>query len=355
MTSSGHDRNRVAVNELTPLEALSVLPQWDVGQPLGFPGERGGTANPAVVVDTTAGRFFLKRRNPRYSAPEMVRHDHELMAYLLSKGIPIPKPISTREGGQWVERSGAIYELYPYIYGNPHDPSSIEQVESAGRALALFHRAVDAFEPPPGKQWPRYHDPKLTIQALEWAVNELSPCVGHTPAGRPAKAARQEICELLAIAKRLATTFPNERYWACEQTTVHGDWHPANVKYEGCRVCGIFDLDWATRQPKMVDVADGIAFFASRRKIPINPADIRSLTQPFELDFFRIRVFLAGYCAESHVDPAELALLPQFLLARWLWCRADAMRRKVPREEAVDFLLDGIWEPVNQVQTMQHL
>ncbi|MBM3474782.1 MAG: hypothetical protein FJX75_16075 [Armatimonadetes bacterium] len=322
-------------------EARQVLAHWDVGELLGFPGERGGTANPAVVLDTAAGRFFLKRRNPRYSAPEMLRHDHALMEHLAAKGLCTPLAMRSREGRRWVESEGETYELYPYMPGEPHDPTSEAQVREAGRALARFHRAAEDFDPPLGKRWPRYHAPALTIEALRWALDE--------PAGRAPGAAREELQRLLSVAEGLADSFTDADYAACPHTTVHGDWHPANVKYRGDRVCGIFDLDWATHQPRLLDVADGVAFFAGTRSRPVDASDIRSLTQPFRLEPARTRAFLEGYRSVLPVRPDELRLLPQFLLARWLWCRADPMRRKVPREEAIDYLLDGIWGPIEQL------
>jgi hypothetical protein len=42
--------------------------------------------------------------------------------------------------------------------------------------------------------------------------------------------------------------------------------------------------------------------------------------------------------------------LSRFMQARWLWCRADPMRRKVPRHEAIDYLLDGIWGPLDALR-----
>ena len=331
---------------LTDDEACRALRAWDVGELLAFPGERGGTANPAVVLDATAGRFFLKRRNPRYSAPEVLRHDHALLAHLAAAGLPTPVARTTRGGEQWSATDEGVYELYPYLPGAAHDPTSEAQVRQAGRALARFHEATHDFAPPPGKAWPRYHDPEHTLDALTWALGELADRDKPTPGGRRPEEARAEIGELLELTRDLAASFPSAAYSACEHVTVHGDWHPGNVKYRGSEVAGIFDLDWATRQPKLVDLADGVVFFAGLRPTPLDPADIRSLTQPFELSPERTGAFLAGYGEVAGAAAPDLPRLPQFMQARWLWCRADPMRRKVPRAEAIDFLLDGLWPPL---------
>jgi Ser/Thr protein kinase RdoA (MazF antagonist) len=333
-------------------EVRRVLPSWDVGRLLGLPGERGGTANPAVVVDTERGRYFLKRRNPRYAAPAFLRHDHALMEHLAAKGLCTPLALPSNTGRRWAEAAGRIYELYPYMPGEAHDPSSEEQLAEAGRQLAAFHRAAGDFSPPPGKAWPRYHDPANTIVALEWAVEELMAQTGPTPAGRTPGAALDDVRRLLDVATELAADFTDAEYAQYPMLTVHGDWHPANVKYEGGRICGIFDLDWATRQPRLVDLTDGLIYFAGQRTARMDPADIRTLTAPFELNSDRMRTFLDGYLEQAEVSEREVGVLPKFMLARWLYSRADPMRRKIPREEAVDYLLEGIWGPINVIQAL---
>jgi homoserine kinase type II len=309
--------------EITEAEVRRLLPLWDAGEFAGLPGERGGTANPAVVVETLEGRLFLKRRNPRYSAPEVLRHDHALMEHLAAKGFPAPLALRSRDGRRWTEADG--------------------EIEKAGRCLAAFHAATADFEPPPGKEWPRYHDPAKTAAAMEWALAELEPTPGE----------RDQITQLRAIADALASGLPDDRYWSFPGGLVHGDWHPANVKYARWAICGVFDLDWATRQPRMVDVADGIIFFAGVRRVPLDAGDIRSLTQTFALEPERTEAFLRGYGRGRAMAAREMAALPDFMLARWLYCRADPMQRKVAPAEAVTFLLDGIWPPIEAIRSLR--
>jgi Ser/Thr protein kinase RdoA (MazF antagonist) len=333
-------------------EVRRVLPLWDVGGLVGLPGERGGTANPAVVVDTPAGRFFLKRRNPRYSAPEMLRHDHALMEHLARKGLCTPLAAPTREGPRWAVVEGQVYELYPYLPGAAHDPESEAQLREAGGKLAEFHAAAGDFHAPPGKGWPRYHDPANSVAGLEWAEALVRDQSGPTPGGRERDEALREVTELLSLVRGLAQDFPDAAYWGARVVMVHGDWHPGNVKYEGDRISGIFDLDWATRQPLLVDLADGVMYFAGRRPGGLDATDIRTLTRAFVLDADRTRVFLEGYRATGTLGTEEIAALPRFLLARWLYSRVDPMRRKIPPTEAIDYLLAGIWGPVEAIRRL---
>jgi Ser/Thr protein kinase RdoA (MazF antagonist) len=157
---------------------------------------------------------------------------------------------------------------------------------------------------------------------------------------------------LLALAQQLARDFPDAEYWGYPVLLVHGDWHPANVRYLGDTISGVFDLDWATRQPKLVDLADGVAYFAGCRPGGLDAGDIRTLTRAYTLDRTRVRLFLRGYLGAGRLHPEELRALPKFLLARWLYSRVDPMRRKIPVEEAVDYLLEGIWGPVAGIRAL---
>ncbi|MGQ9732203.1 MAG: phosphotransferase enzyme family protein [Candidatus Zipacnadales bacterium] len=334
---------------LSEAEVVRVLPYWDVGALLSVSTEGSGTANPAVVIETAAGRFFLKRRHPRYSMPQQLHHDHALMEHLANKGLCTPLAVRARNGQRWVEVEGYVYELYPYMPGEVHDPHNKEQVREAGRVLARLHRATESFTPPPGKVWPRYHAPAQIIEALEWALAQLANCRKPTPSGRNVVKATQEIARLLALAQQLAHTFTEADYASCPRVLIHGDWHPTNVRYHQDSICCIFDLDWATIQPRLVDIADGVLFFAGRRRTPFQGNDIRSLTQPFSLDPEWTELFLEAYTGTVPLEPQEWALLPRFMLTRWLFCRADPMRRKIPSHEAIDYLLDGIWGPIREI------
>jgi len=113
----------------------------------------------------------------------------------------------------------------------------------------------------------------------------------------------------------------------------------------------LFDFDWACRQARVKDVADGILFFACPRERP--PAgDLVSLTQAPRYDAERIRLFLEIYQARLPLSEEEIACLPDLLRERWLYVRLDAMHRKVTREEKLKFLLPEVTEPLGWMQTL---
>jgi Ser/Thr protein kinase RdoA (MazF antagonist) len=286
------------------------------------------------------------------------------MAALADAGVPVPVAVLTTQGERWVVSNGDVYELYFLLRGRPHDPSSLAQVEAAGEALGRFHEALVEAQIEGHKPVERLFAPGPSREGLLWAMHRLRedeacalpdsmPGQGSDDPGdsiADCRAAHDMIGYLLFVAESVAEELPDELYWSLPMAIVHGDYHSGNLLFDGDRVAGIFDFDWVSHQPRMADITDGLIFFAGRRDSPLDPADIRSLTQPFTLDWPRMRRFMAGYQRVLRVEEDELAALPAFIRARWLYMRVDAMRRKVPDAEKLEFLLSGVLRPLRWVE-----
>ena len=323
-------------------EARAVLGGYDVGAVM-FTRPAAGTANPAVIVVTDRGQFFLKRRNPRYSARGQLLYDHAVIRRLARAGLPVTPPRLTISGSRWQEHNEQVYELYPLVGGEQHEDGNLRQVEAAGRALGAFHLATQDFTPGGDKPLPRFHNPQDSLRGLRWARDRLA-------AGRLSPHGDLELVRrLIEVAEAIRRRLPDRAYWALPQCIVHGDYHPANLKFEGDEVAGIFDFDWVGRAPRMVDVADGLIYFCGRRARPVLPSDIASLTQAFTFDMDAVTAFGRGYAAGVSVTPRERAALPDLLRARWLFSRVDAMERKVPEERKLDYLLEDIEAPLAEI------
>src|SRR5262245_48206594 len=95
---------------IAPEELKSVLSHYEIG-PLTLPPESGGgTANANTTLETATGRYFLKRRNPKYAQRSFVAFDHQLMEHLAPYEIGTPLAVRTQEGARWLEWSGNVYE-----------------------------------------------------------------------------------------------------------------------------------------------------------------------------------------------------------------------------------------------------
>ncbi len=297
-------------------------------------GPGGGTANANVVIRAPRGRFFVRRRNPRYAAPDQVAYEHALMRHLAAKGIGGPLPIQTRTGETAVIDDTGVYEVQHFIEGTPFEPDNLEQLRAAGAGLAAFHAALDDFLAPVPKALPRYDDP-TDIRAGYASLLSQAAC-----------GARAVIEGVLSVMTKLEAEFPDAAYAALPHCIIHGDYHPANVLFDGSRLAGIFDLDWVSRQPRVRDLSDGIYYFAGQRTGALDGADIYSLTRGIQYDIPRARLFLDAYRQRrDDVTEAELRALPLVAAARWLFAKVAGMR-KVPEAERVAFALRDALPPV---------
>ncbi len=331
---------------LSPEEARAALACWGIAVRDDRLAPGSGTANAGVIVDTGGGRLLLRRRNPRYARADWARFDHALFAHLRAEGLPAPEVVPTGEGEGWVVRGGQIYELFRYIEGGPHSAGDPGELADAGRVLARVHAATDRFEPPVVKDWPRFHDPAPTLRGLR----ELAAQARADRQAPQVIAALDGACEL---ALALVTRLPDEAYWALPSAVVHGDYHPANLKFHGGRVVGLFDWDWSSRQPRMVDLADGLLFFCGVREAAVVAGDIWSLTESFRIDRERARIFGEAYCRGLPVGPEELVVLTDLMRCRWLYCRVDAAQRKVEPERRVEFVTRGLGVPLSDLDALE--
>ena len=74
-----------------------VLAQYDLGEVQAVEPKAGGGIDESFVVTAASGRYFFKRRSADYS-PEMVKCDHALIEFLVSRAFPTPALVLTRRG-----------------------------------------------------------------------------------------------------------------------------------------------------------------------------------------------------------------------------------------------------------------
>ncbi|HCU37329.1 MAG TPA: hypothetical protein DGT21_18425 [Armatimonadetes bacterium] len=161
--------------------------------------------------------------------------------------------------------------------------------------------------------------------------------------------AQAQLSALASELERVARALPDSAYCALPTAVIHGDWHPANIKFSGDTVTGIFDFDWFDRQPRMVDVADGMLFFCGVRPHVDGPGDIWSLTGTPELRLDRMRAFMQGYGSRIRPTAEELQALPDLMAVRWIYARVDAADRKIEQPDQVRFILRDVLSPLQWI------
>ncbi len=322
-----------------------MLRAYNLGR-LVFVRPAAGTANPAVIVVTTRGQFFLKRRNPRYSSAGQMSFDHAVIRHLAQAGLPVVTPVRTISGSRWCTTDDGTYELYPLVTGEQPREGDLAQIAAAGRTLAAFHLATRDFTPPGEKKLGRLHAPAASLRGLKWARTHLPRDAASAPADLAA------VDRAIRVAQAVAQRLPDEAYWGLPCCIIHGDYHPANLKVDGDKIAGVFDFDWVGRAPRMLDVADGLMFFCGTRAQPTVAGDIVSLTQAFRWETAALCAFGCGYAEQVTPTPRELQVLPDLLRARWLFCRVDAMERKLPAEGKLAYLLHELTQPLDEIDRL---
>ncbi|NOY79730.1 MAG: phosphotransferase [Kiritimatiellaeota bacterium] len=312
----------------------------------------GGTAGKTWKVVTSRGKWLLRLRGVRTSSDRLIAFDHALRRHLLDHGIPTVVPLRRRDGRSFIRIEGRACEVYPFIEGRSLSGAGAPEIAAAARSLARFHAATREFvggsDLPPPAQYstlgvpetsPRLEDPILLTRVYEKL------------AARPG-AVRFEsaVAATFAWLRRLREEFDDTVWGRLPRVVQHGDYTLANLLFgPNGEVCGIFDLDWACRGPRVRDVADGLFFVAGRRRSPLRPGDIRSLTEPVELDPERCALWLKCYEETAPLGPEEWEAVPLALAARWLSVRAEGMA-KVPADERLDFCFGPIAAPLRQLQ-----
>lgn len=294
----------------------------------------GGTANRNYLIRSGDEPYVLRVRHTRYSGEMWLAYEQELLQELQRRGLPVPLALPNNEGRGWTVRDGTVYQLFRFLSGEPFSDKD-EEVAAAGDFLGRLHEAVRGFEPASRKELPRYDDPVVTLEALMEARQSLN---------EEADTNQREVLDFLCErCCGIAGAVPDSAYAELPQRIIHGDYHPANVKYdETGRICGVFDFDWASRQPRLRDLADGVAYFAARRRMRFDGGNIYSLTQSCSIDPERTARFLRSY--ESRAAPLsarERELLADFVAIRLITSRVLALR-KIPPERKLAMLTEGI-------------
>ncbi len=312
----------------------------------------GGTAGKTWMTVTDRGRWLVRLRGTRTSSDRLIAFDHALRRHLLDHGVPTAAPVRTRDGRSFIRLGDRACEVYPFIEGRSLTAADAPAIAAAARALAHFHEAARAFaggrDLPPVAQYstlgvpgssPRLEDPALLTRVYELLAAQPG-------AGRFESA----IATAFVWLRRLREEFSDETWHRLPWTIQHGDYTLANLIFAPSgEVCGIFDLDWARPGPRVRDAADGLFFVAGRRRTPLCPGDIRSLTEPVDLDPGRCALWLRSYAEIAPLTRDECGAVPLALAARWLSVRAEGMA-KVPAARRLEFCFGPLEGPLRQLQ-----
>ena len=296
-----HESRDPAAGVFEPGELAIALSHYDLGVVHSIARfRRGSAATPKLLVTSDAGKFVLKRRADEQSDPARIRFSHRLQTVLAEAGFPLPHLVGTRNDKRTLLRlGGRSYELFRFLEGSKYTASE-EHTRLAGYALAMFHEraaTLDASDLPAVSTFHANPQTPYHLRDLDLP--------GHH---HHELALRYEHAASAAQATGLGS-------WPTQ--TIHGDWHPGNMLFQGDRLAAVIDYDTARPGPRALDLAAAALQFSLTAGGPPE-------RWTASIDESRFVALLAGY--ESHgakhrrkpsaglISRGELRALPHLMI-----------------------------------------
>ena len=157
--------------------------------------------------------------------------------------------------------------------------------------------------------------------------------------------------QLEAHAAGLATRFAG--HGQLPHLVIHGDYYAGNLLFEDDRIVGVVDYDKVRWQPRVVELAEALIYFASPR-----PSHLKHLVYPGFLNWESFTCFLHHYAHAVTLDESEAHTLPDYVRCIWLQISLQRLLEKGSRPpealEALREALDlGDWARANAQQIIE--
>ncbi len=225
-------------------------------------GSAGGFSGASFWrVESDRGTFCLRRWPREHPSVEVLEFIQAVLWYVVREGFDrVPLPLQARDARGYVRHGGHLWELSPWMPGEPsfRRAPSLTKLRSAMRALAAFHLAAAPF-PLPETAWTNSPGVLRRIAALRrWVGGDLvrlSAAIGHDDWPEMARLARRVVglftTAAPAVIERLGAAV---RHKVPIQPCIRDIWHD-HVFFEGEEVTGL--IDFGAMQPENVaaDVA----------------------------------------------------------------------------------------------------
>jgi homoserine kinase type II len=319
----------VVYSTMTPA-LIPVIQGFGLGRLLALRHANTGFAGQSWVVETERGRYVLKRRGWGSDSPRIVLAQHRLMDHLVQSGFPAPRLVPSAAAETLLVHNGLCYEAQAYIDGVPYNPDRPQQMARAAETLARYHSLVEGVAPAvlcaAGDRYsPASARRNLAQLNRSWAMaddRKLAPAVGRLMA-------QIEDLEARSVAHQ-----------PLPRIVIHGDYYAGNLLFDGDRVVGVLDFDLASWQPRVVDLAEALIYFAAPDSGPL-----RHVVYCGALDWGRFARFLRHYTSLLIPEEAEIQALPDMIQCIWMQMCLQRLLERYPRRPtaAVEILSEVQW------------
>ncbi|MFL7794584.1 MAG: phosphotransferase [Anaerolineae bacterium] len=315
-----------------------VLSHYDIGASCGARPVERGFVNETRRIETPSGTYFLKHYHPNLYHPEIIRAQHALIAHLRQTGFPAPTILPTANGDTLLMLDGELYEIQTYIAGTFYDHKQPAHFEEAARMLGRYHACVAGFAPQALRNLGELYSPEILHANLVALIDAWE--IERDP-------------DLAQITRQLAAqaddlTIRLTAHGVLPHLIIHGDYYADNLIFEGDCITGVVDYDKARWQPRVIELAETLIYFASPR-----PGHLKHLVYPGILEWESFERFLHHYASVVSLAENEIRALPDYVRCIWLQMSLKRLSEKGTRSpEAPEALREvlalGDWAKTNR-------
>lgn len=326
-------------------EMRRVLEYYDLGKLKSAQRIEHGYVNQNWVIQTTRGRYFLKHRHPELRNREVIRAQHALMDHLQKSEFPAPAILPAASGETLLVLDDEFYEIQGYIEGAPYEDAELAHFQAAATMLGRYHDCVKGFAPSTLCHMGHLYDPPTLSRSLT-RLKEVWTRDGDRAL---AEIVRQLESQEADLRSRFAL------HEELPHLVIHGDYHAGNLLFHGDRIVGVVDYDKSRWEPRIVELAEVLIYFASSR-----PGHLKQLVYPGFLEWNKFTSFLQRYASAQPVSLSEQELyaLPDYIRCIWLSISLQRLLEKGHKPaEALEALREvlslGAWSAANRQQMME--
>lgn len=294
---------------------------------------------------------YLLRAYKNGARRKKIAFEHALLNHLMEQGFEFsPRLLTTRTGKTFVKlkkpaRNGEKHKYYLSVfnfllgedkYSWNHPLCTEQELADAARVLALYHNCVFAWRA--RKIWtkPLFIDyMPLMIQKWGQYICTKRNSVFELYFRRHFSLLRRTVKSLRIGGLRSYQRIP--------KITIHGDYHPGNLKFQREKVVGMFDFDWTKIDTRCFDVSLALNYFCtSWNKAP----DEKLLLNRVELFLQAYQQTFKKIAARWALNESELQCLPEVMMMSNLsvidWMVNDFYRKQPDPEEYRRYLQHNI-------------
>ena len=324
------------------IDLNQVLSHYNIGKPCGARPVERGFINENWKIETTSGNYFLKHYHPDLCHPDVIRAQHTLVTHLRRADFPAPAMMPTTDGDTLLICEGGFYEIQEYVNGTYYDHDRTEHFREAALTLGQYHTKVAGCAPQALDDLGELYGPTILHANLDNLVNAWD--LDRDPE------MTQIVRQLEVHAGDLAARFAS--HGALPHLVIHGDYYADNLLFEhgrdgAHRIVGVVDYDKARWQPRVVELAEALIYFASPRL-----GHLKHSVYPGFLEWEPFERFLRHYTSITKLDESETRALPNYIRCIWLQISLQRLSEKglrpIETPEALNEVLAlGEWARAN--------